>query len=168
MNLLQRLFGRKVEEASYHMLQSPIPAVAVAVALCAASLWPSSVQAEPACDDFLLVLSRKPANLEFVGCKPGNKSQLRALVATYRVRGEYALRVENYFNQHARMAKLRFYCCGWEPDTRSSPREGSLRSPQKLRYEVSMASEETVVSVRKNWRHISWFYVSATLLLEEP
>lgn len=143
------------------------PTTAMAIALAAAFFYPSSVQASPACGDFLLALARKPPNLAFIECGQGRKSQLRVLIATYRVRGVHASQVENYFNRNAKMAKLRFYCCGWEPDVRRTPPEGQLRNHQKVEYEMTMESEETIISVRKNWNRIQWFYVSVTLFLEE-
>ena len=148
-----------------HMRQ--FSTAAIATAMAAAALWPSSALASPACGDFLSTLAKTPPRLEFVGCKPDKQSQLRVLVATYRVKGENAARVESYFNRHARMPRLRFYCCGWEVNVRSSPQYGTLTGHQNAEYEVSMKSEETLISVRKNWGRIQWFYVSVTLLLEE-
>jgi hypothetical protein len=139
----------------------------IAFALVAGSTGTGTVRAAPACNDFLLALSKKPANLEFVKCEPGSRFQLRALVATYRVKGNHASEIEAYLVRHSGMAKLRFYCCGWEPNTRQSPPEGKLNIGLKQQYDVSMESEETLISERSRWSGIQWFYVSVTLLLED-
>jgi Domian of unknown function (DUF4952) len=139
---------------------------AIAATLAAASLGSGVVRAAPTCGDFLGKLTKKPTTIEYVSCEPGSKGQLKALVATYRVKGQHASQVESYLIRETGMAKLRFYCCGWEPNTRRGSPEGSLNLSQEQQYEVSMLSEETLVSTRRQWSRIQWFYVSVTLLAE--
>jgi hypothetical protein len=124
--------------------------------------------ATPVCDDFLKLTKRKPDQLEFVECKVSNHHQLRALIATYRVPGEHASRVESYLSRRTNMAKLRFVCCGWEPSSRVSPRLGRLPIKIGEGNEVAMSSMETVVSKRHRWKDIEWFYVTVTVYLESP
>jgi hypothetical protein len=139
----------------------------IAATLVAASLGSGAVRAAPTCGDFLVKLTTKPKSIEYVSCEPGSKGQLKALVATYRVKGQNAPQVESYLIRKTGMAKLHFYCCGWEPNTRRGSPEGNLKLGQEQQYEVSMQSEETIVPTRGQWRRIQWFYVSVTLLLED-
>ena len=140
----------------------------VSIGLAAAAFWPGAASASITCGDFLAALAKKPQHLAFVECKAGRLHQLRALIASYRVRGEHAAGVEAYLHRHAKMAMLRFYCCGWEPNVRSKPRWGQLRDRHGNWFEVSMSSQEGVVAARKDWRRIDWFYVTVLLPLEEP
>ena len=134
--------------------------------LCA--LLPHGALAEPSCGDFLEAAGRKPANLEFVECKPGHDAQVRALFATYRVRGALAAGVEQALVRDTNMAGLRFACCGWDLDMATHARRGTLPGPEGFDYAVSMASEETPINARSDWAEIPWFHVTLTLPLEEP
>ncbi len=137
-------------------------------ALILGALWLVSqiALASPHCADFLQALARKPPNLEFIECKAGHEQQLRALVASYRVDGRHAAAIERYLVRHTGMSRLRFACCGWEPNTRKIQRTGHV--PSSPAYEITMASEETVVARRSDWSQIPWFYVTVTLPLEAP
>ncbi|MES2819615.1 MAG: DUF4952 domain-containing protein [Pseudomonadota bacterium] len=137
-------------------------------ALALFALLPHCALAEPSCGDFLEAAGRKPPALEFVGCQPGHDAQVRALIATYRVRGALAAGVEDALVRDTQMARLRFACCGWEPDMADRSRLGSLPGPDQLPYQVTMASEETLVNQRSAWYAIPWFHVTLTLPLEEP
>ena len=120
------------------------------------------------CGDFLAMLHRKPAGLQWTGCSEGHLSQLRALVATYRVPGAQAAAVERYLARHTGMARLHFVCCGWEPRARGT-QEGAGRLPGPAEaYRVDMASGETWVTRRGDWARIPWFEVRVTLPLESP
>lgn len=125
---------------------------------------------EPHCRDFLQHLHKKPAHLVFVGCEPGRDAQIRVLKARYRVAGADAAGVERYLHQHSKMPKLRFVCCGWEPELRgnTSNNRGTLTNLQGLPFDVIMGSAETLVADRQQWKKIDWFYVTVTEPLEEP
>ncbi|MGL4232838.1 MAG: DUF4952 domain-containing protein [Casimicrobium sp.] len=139
----------------------------VCLLLCTPAAWST-----PECDDFLKLAKRKPSQLEFVGCKQDRHHQLRALVATYRVPGAHARSVESYISQRTKMAKLRFVCCGWEPDPRASThgrqRLGQLPIRLGEGNEVTMYSTETVMNKRSRWKDIEWFYVYVTVFLDSP
>lgn len=138
------------------------------LALLGALSFSSPASASAACGDFLQEIARKPPGLEFVECVKGDNTQLRSLVARYRVPGSQAGEVERYLIRHARMAGLRRYCCVWEPSVREKPRYGSFPSPSGSHYEVSMESGETTIRHRAKWREIPWFHVLVTLYLDEP
>ena len=124
--------------------------------------------ASPACGDFLAEIARKPPGLGFVDCTKGDNTQLRSLVARYRVQGGQARDIERYLIRHARMARLHRYCCVWEPSVQGNPRYGSFSTPSGSHYEVIMESDETVIRQRAKWREIPWFHVLVTLYLDEP
>lgn len=136
------------------------------LALCA--LWPHWALAEPSCGDFLEAVGRKPANLEFIECRASHDAQVRALFATYRVKGALAAGVEQALVRDTNMAGLRFACCGWHLDMATYGRRGTLPGPEGFDYEVSMASEETLINDRNYWAEIPWFHVTLILPLEEP
>jgi hypothetical protein len=145
-----------------------LPRWLITMVLTVASLLAGSARAEPACGDFLRSAGRKPARVEFVDCRPGHVGQVRALVATYRVSGDRAAAVESYLRRHTKMARLKRTCCTWEPDARGDPRYGSLPSRTDYPYEISMGTEENLVSRREDWKQIPWFIISVTLPLESP
>ena len=125
--------------------------------------------ASPRCGDFLGSMARKPPDLEFLGCKKGKYFQLRALIATYRVKGEHASEVESYLVLNTGMARLQFVCCVWEPGGGGATQHGRL--PKQLDFDsaVMMTSEsETFVKLRRDWSKIPWFYVEAMILLDKP
>lgn len=53
--------------------------------------------------------------LEFVGCEKG-KSEQTIKEATYRVKAKNSIEVEAYLVDKYGMGKLKFTCCGWEPE----------------------------------------------------
>lgn len=120
------------------------------------------------CDDFLRAAGKKPPSLEFVECQPEQISQLAALVATYRVRGVDAHRVERELMRRTGMPGLRFMCCYWGSRSRAGQHSGMVHAANGISYEVRMNSGETLVNRRANWKQIAWFYVSVTHYLEEP
>jgi hypothetical protein len=150
------------------MNDTPRPLITMVLAAALWLLLPCAAHAEPDCADFLQSAGRKPAHAEFVDCQPGQVGQVRTLVATYRVSGTRAAAVESYLHRHTKMARLKRTCCTWEPDARRRPRYGSLPSRTEFPYEISMGTEENLVSRRADWKQIPWFYVSVTLPLESP
>lgn len=132
------------------------------------ALLPHWALAEPSCGDFLAMAGRKPPALEFIECRASQDAQVRSLFARYRVRGALAAGVEQALVRDTNMAGLRFACCGWDLDMATHARRGTLPGPEGFDYEVSMASEETLVSTRYNWYEIPWFHVTLILPLEEP
>ncbi|MET1079687.1 MAG: DUF4952 domain-containing protein [Pseudomonas sp.] len=141
------------------------------LSLLSLGLWllSGSATAEPVCADFLQALGQKPPGLEFIECSAGHDAQLRALIATYRVRGAQAEQVEHQLVRDAQLPPLRFACCGWHAFPRDDGQfRGSLPGPQERPYQVSMASEETLIRERNQWGAIPWFYVTLILDLEDP
>ena len=56
----------------------------------------------------------KPKELEFIACKEGEGQLI--VEARYRVAGKEAGKVEQYLIKKYGVGKLKFYCCGWEPE----------------------------------------------------
>lgn len=123
--------------------------------------------ASPACGDFLSDAGRRPGQAEFTGCEPGRSAQLRTLVATYRVPGRDAAAVEHFLRRHTGMPRLRFVCCGWEPDLRHGRRAGAVRLHGET-LEVSMGSGESTVRERARWDRIPSFQVTVTRYVDLP
>ncbi len=111
------------------------------------------------CKDFLQEMGKKPAGLVFEGCAPGNKHQLKALVATYSVEGSKAKDVEQSFIAHFKLDPLKFACCGWDG------RPTSFKGPNGDEYDLQMHSGETL---EKDWKKIKTFQVVVYKLLELP
>jgi hypothetical protein len=138
-----------------------------------AAILHAAVKAEPICGDFLAERKIKPAHLEFIGCETREDTQLRELVANYRVVGAHAASVERALMKIAKLPKLRFICCGWDsvPPQRLIGQQalrGSLKSGYEMRYEVSMFSEETMVHSRARWSEIPSFKVTVMLPRQSP
>ena len=148
-----------------------IAMVACSMLLAAGSAC-ASAQDEGACADILSALGRKPPGLEFVGCTAGHDAQLRVLVASYRVQGRHAARVERYLVRNTGMARLRFVCCGWEPGAAivggAGRGEGTLHRGHHPADSVTMVSGESLVSRRADWAQITVFQVRVTRYLESP
>lgn len=53
--------------------------------------------------------------LELVGCEK-NKNEQTKIEATYRVKAKNSIEVEAYLVDKYGMGKLKFTCCGWEPE----------------------------------------------------
>ena len=125
--------------------------------------------AAPVCDDFLKRVGKKPAHVEFIGCEATHDAQVPVLRAQYRVAGLHAAQVERYFAGTAKMAPLRFACCGWENGMPATgARHGKFPSGEAFPYEVAMNSGETIISRRGDWAKIPHFHVTVTLPLESP
>lgn len=126
----------------------------------------------PACEDFLAKLGDKPEELEFSGCKKYQKFSREALESRYTVTGKDAASVERFLQQKFQMPELRFLCCGWEQVRRientNSPGYGSFRDSRGYKYQVTMFSQETLITERSDWHNIPFFYVDVTLYLEQP
>lgn len=162
--------GRVVRDAAMTIAQRLRRVVCVAaMMLGSASSWAST---DETCEDFLSAPERKPPGLEYVGCAAGYEAQVSVLVASYKVRGSRADRVEGYLVQHTGMARLRFVCCGWEPAAvvvgGVLRREGRLPRGQEPSDGVTMFSDETGVSRRADWAQIPAFHVRVTRYLESP
>lgn len=121
----------------------------------------------PVCDDPLRRAGLSMPQLEYTGCEDGHSAQLRTQVATYRVRGSDAAAVERRLVRRTGMARLRFVCCGWEPDPRASRRLGTLRLGTEA-LEVSMGSGESAINRRVRWAQIPSFQVTVTRYLDAP
>jgi hypothetical protein len=122
------------------------------------------------CGDFLAELGRSHSLLKFTKCEPATYLQLKVLRATYRVTGANASHVEKYLVNSARMAKLRFLCCGWEvapTKELNAPKYGQYLKGLD-RFEVSMMSDETVVNKRSRWKEIPFFVVEVTYFIDTP
>lgn len=69
------------------------------------------------CGDFLSRWVEKPEELEFTGCRYLSKSSQVIATASYRVKGEHSVIVENHFVKNHKMGKLKIFPhTGWEPN----------------------------------------------------
>ena len=116
------------------------------------------VFAEPDCRDYLATFNKKPKNLEFMGCVEFPRGQAR-FEAKYKVSGTRAAEVENYFVKIFNMKKLRFMCCGWEPEGGRTGQYNRVVNKVDYIYLVTMYTS----SLEKNWNKIPYFYVTVTL-----
>ncbi len=127
------------------------------VAFCSTELSPSEFK----CKDFLGELHKKPPHVIFIKCEGENFRQGKPLKATYRVRGFYAARTEAFFARHANMPHLKKSCCQWDgPPGQFTGKDGRT-------YAIYMASSETNVKSRKQWRTINSFQIVAEILTED-
>jgi hypothetical protein len=122
---------------------------------------PASLAAEKDCGDFLAQASRKPANLDYVGCSHAPDRQGKPLVATYRVAGSHAAAVEAYLVRTVKLNRLKRACCQWD-----SP-ASQFRDRKGREYSITMGSGETLVSRRADWAKIPSFEVTVETFTEE-
>lgn len=125
---------------------------------------------EPACQDFLENINKKPKNLDFIECKKTVLHGDPALESKYRVKGSNALEVEAYFVKTAHMPVLRNICCGWEslPENPATKHPYGIYKSDENTYIVSMDSGETLITQRSNWYKIPYFNVTVILYLDSP
>jgi len=118
------------------------------------------------CEDFLASWGEKPAQLEFTDCKKVKIPPGEGLTASYVVQGVDAAEVEKILQRKFGMAPLKFLCCGWEPvlvkNKDNLPGKGSYTDQDGWSFEVTMVSEETIISDRQDWHKIPEFYVRVT------
>jgi hypothetical protein len=136
-------------------------AVGVALLFLAAGCT-LGARADAPCDDLLAALNKKPAALEFQGCKPRTDLQGQPSEASYRVRGAQAAGVEESLTKELRIKRLQRTCCLWE-STRNSYRDRRGRL-----FVISMATEETTIDSRSEWAKIPYFYVTVDLYRDDP
>jgi Domian of unknown function (DUF4952) len=137
---------------------------------CAAT---TRVNAEPLCADFLAEKKLKPPQLEFVRCEAKEDTQVRELIATYRVRGKDAATVERALIKTTKMPRLRFMCCGWESippyqGIGKVPLYGTFDYGAEIVAHVSMHSGESVINRRARWAEIDWFTVTVMQPRQSP
>ena len=143
-----------------------------------ALLWSAGLccaTSEPYCADFLALTDSKPGQLEFIGCETIDERGSQALQALYRVRGAEADQVESYFVQKTGISPLSFVCCLWESVPGTGRRYGTLlhtlwpgADDVPAEFIITMDSEETLRSNRKEWLLIPWFYIQVTTFLGAP
>lgn len=63
--------------------------------------------------NLLETYSEQPKHLEFIECKDGEDQVIKYSI--YHVSGEHSFEVEKYLVENCGMGKLKFTCCGWEP-----------------------------------------------------
>jgi hypothetical protein len=113
------------------------------------------------CGDFLERTGRKPVHVIYEKCAVALDRQGKPLVATYKVEGLHAARVEAWLIKHAGLVKLKRSCCQWD-----APAGGYVDKAAR-RYQITMVSPETDVSTRKNWRKIPQFEIVVESFTEE-
>ncbi|WP_235595383.1 DUF4952 domain-containing protein [Leptospira santarosai] len=111
--------------------------------------------AHPPCSDFLKQHGNKPKHLEFVKCIKEQDRQISTLVATYRVKGKYASKVEKYCIDTFGMPPLWNVCCIWEPIPNSKGRRyGSLKSGWNGFYYTIDMGVQVLINARSGQRSI--------------
>jgi hypothetical protein len=75
------------------------------------------------CGDLWNIYDEKPIEVEFLECKRGQGQEVVA--ATYKVKGQDIAVVEKLLVEKYGMGKLRFVCCGYEPE---NGKRGGIRS----------------------------------------
>ena len=118
----------------------------------------------PTCADFLANAGVRLEGLTYLSCEPAQNAQIPTLRARYEVSGAQAALVESRLQERYGMARLKFLCCGWEPE---NGRTGQRPAERGYAYIVNMGSEETVFNQRTDWPKLK-FFVQVDLLLEEP
>ena len=63
--------------------------------------------------NLLETYSEQHEYLKFIECKDGAGQVIK--YSTYNVTGEHSFEVEKYLVENYGMGKLKFTCCGWEP-----------------------------------------------------
>ncbi|MBP0017478.1 MAG: DUF4952 domain-containing protein [Cyanobacteria bacterium SBLK] len=126
----------------------------------------------PVCEDFLKVWQEKPSDLQFIRCKKVKKFGFDRLESFYVVKGSDAARVEKILQRKFGMASLKFLCCGWEPIFKKGDVNtlglGNYRDKNGIDFEISMYSEETIITDRQEWDKIPEFRIYVSMFLENP
>ena len=138
-----------------------------AIALLNSILFGCTEQ-ELTCVDLIKEFSIFPSEFKFQGCETSNESQLRVLRATYQIKGQDSIKVENYLIENYRMTPLKFVCCGWESVTLDGRRYGTYRDRRGYNYHIKMYSGEVQIPEQLKREDIPYFYAEVVGFLEEP
>ena len=97
--------------------------------------------------NLLAAYSEQPKYLELVECKKGEGQTIN--YSTYKVTGTHSLEVEKYLVENYRMGKLKFTCCGWEPQ---DGKEGEIINSElkKLNKDYHLLVTMTGSAEKKN------------------
>lgn len=110
--------------------------------------------------------------LEFVGCEKG-KGEQTIKEATYRVKAKNSIEVEAYLVDKYGMGKLKFTCCGWEPEKGVN---GEIESKELKEINENYSLIITMYGnaekkdsngslyIEKDRNKINYFYVTVSLL----
>jgi len=121
--------------------------------------------------NLLETYSEQHKYLELVECKAGEGQTIK--YSTYRVIGIHSFEVENYLVEKYKMGKLKFTCCGWEPQ---DGKEGEIINSElkKLNKNYHLGVTMTGSAEKKNDKDslyidndrnmIDYFYVTVRLL----
>ncbi|WP_165374836.1 DUF4952 domain-containing protein [Sphingomonas montana] len=113
------------------------------------------------CGDLLAEAGKKPTGLVFVRCTARPDLQGKPLRATYRIAGRHAAAAEDRLVKSVGLTRLKRSCCQWDaPATTFVDTAGR-------EYQVTMVSDETVVTDRRRWNAIRWFEVIVERFTEE-
>jgi hypothetical protein len=168
-----------------NFIKKQLPLICAGVALCtlpviAIKLESSTLQdgtflsyEKGICGDLMSTLVEKPSMMEFLECKAPRKTQVKTLIATYRVTGKDARSAEQFLQQKFKMSKLKFLCCGWDTVSSSGPQgnqpgNGRYTDRQGFYHDIEMYSDETLLNNHQDWSKIPFFYIVVTKFLEDP
>ena len=112
-------------------------------------------------DDILKYFDNKPQHLELIKHEKGNGQIVSSVM--FRVPGKYAIIVEEYLINTFNMGALVFVCCGWEPKDGKlgtfNDNETATAARSNIYYQITMYSDETLISDKARWCEIPCFYV---------
>lgn len=75
--------------------------------------------------NLLETYSEQHKHLEFIDCEEGEGQVIK--YATYNVKDSHSYEVEKYLVENYNMGKLKFTCCGWEPQ---DGKEGEIHNEE--------------------------------------
>jgi len=132
--------------------------------LCVVALAASSCRRAPAtaCSDVWKSDDFQSAHVEVVGCSTRSDLQGAPFVSRYRVAGRYASDAEQSLIKDFSIKPLQRTCCLWE-STDNAQRDANGKS-----LSITMASEETTVTDRREWAKIPYFYIEIKRYDREP
>lgn len=136
--------------------------VSIGITLLGCAAAPARAAADAQCGDLLDSLHKKPAHVEYLGCKERPDLQGQPFEAKYRVKGSDAAEAEAYLLKAFRIKKLARTCCVWESVN------NSYHDARKRPFTITMSTEETTVDKREQWGKVDYFYIVVDLYRDEP
>lgn len=119
------------------------------------------------CGDLLKQFAKKPRHLEFIDCNKGEEQTI--FKANYRVQGKNAALVEKFLIESYKMDRLKFICCGWQPEigklTMVKKSDYIANKGINIGYFIRMYSSETLIVNRNDWNKIPYFYVTVEVIM---
>ena len=119
--------------------------------------------------DLLKSYGEQHKYLDFIECHQGEGQVIK--YSTYKVAGTHSSEVEKYLVETYGMAKLKFTCCGWEPQ---DGKYGEIINPELKKMNKDYHLSVTMIGnaekindstyIEKDRNEIDFFYVTVRLL----